>query len=234
MDISLTLILISLAPVVIIMVYMYYRDKYEKEPIKLLLKAFFGGLLAVFGTLVLSIPGRQLFDGVTDPLLKAFGDAFFVAAIPEEIAKFVFLYAIIWKQKDFNEKYDGIIYSMFLSLGFAAIENLMYVFDGGFSVGVMRAFTAVPGHALFGVTMGFYFALAKFEPRRQGYYLGKSLVSAILAHGIYDFILMYASHLASAYTVLLVLGFLLFLLALWQDGFKKIKQHIEASPFKND
>lgn len=125
------LIAISTLPVVIILGYVYYRDKYEKEPLGLLIKTFMGGILSAIVTLVVLTPLDGLFPVPDGILNNAIIKAFAWAAIPEELFKFMFLYWIVWKNRNFNENYDGIVYAVFVSLGFACLENIFYVFQHG-------------------------------------------------------------------------------------------------------
>ncbi len=104
---------------------------------------------------------------LSHPFAKSFFDSFFLAAIPEEISKWLVLYWIVWKSREFDEHYDGIIYAVFVSLGFALVENIMYVVNRGMGVALIRAVLSVPGHGSFGVLMGYYFSLAKFGPVTQ-------------------------------------------------------------------
>jgi len=229
------LLALSVLPVIIILIYIYKRDKYEKEPVKLLLKVFAGGVLSVFATLLFVIPLALLKIEFSSNLISSLYKAFVEAAIPEEFFKFVFLYWFIWKSKEFNEKFDGIIYAVYASLGFACVENILYVFDYGIVTGITRAFLSVPAHALFGVIMGYYFSLAKFEPENKTFHIFKSLFFSILAHGIFDFILFYTSVSAEENTGIAVLGFFAFfgfVFFLWRLGFRKIKAHSDASIFK--
>ncbi len=229
------LIVVSVLPVVLILFYIYYRDKYEKEPLGLLLKAFFGGVLSAIATILVMSPAGYFFPELEGVSANAFMMAFAGAAIPEEIFKFIFLYLIIWKNRNFNEYYDGIVYAVFVSLGFACLENILYVTQHGLGVGIMRGILSVPCHALDGVIMGFFFSLARFIPARRMEYLFKSLFYAILAHGIYDFLLFYTSGISStnpALAGLAILLFFIFVIYLWWLGFKKIKQHVNASVFK--
>lgn len=230
------LILSSIFPVVVIMVYLYYRDKYEKEPIRVLMKAFGGGVLTIIPALFLAVvfqPGAQLFSN--NAFLLSFYNAFLLAAVPEEVSKFLFLYLLIWHDKNFNEYFDGIIYAVFVSMGFALIENILYVIEGGYGVAIGRAILSVPAHALFGVIMGYYFAHAKFIPSQKAKYLFKGVLFAILAHGIYNFLLMYSNALIEInpiFALMLLVIFLGFIIKLHKIGFAKIKKHVEASVFK--
>lgn len=232
-----SLILISVLPVIVIMIYLYYRDKYEKEPLSSLLKAFVAGLLSALLTILVLMPFESLVHMRSgDPVTDALAGAFLWAAIPEELLKFVCLYVFIWRDRHFNEYFDGIIYAAFVSLGFALFENILYVFQMGMQVGISRAIITVPAHALFGVIMGFYFSLAKFNPSKAAYYLFVSAFLAILAHGIFDFLLMYSSGISEldpVRSILVFIGFFIFVIFLWRLGFRKIRKHVEDSAFQS-
>ncbi|MCK5845971.1 MAG: PrsW family intramembrane metalloprotease [Bacteroidales bacterium] len=213
------LILAAIAPVVIIALYIYFKDKYNKEPIAMLAKALVLGMLTVIPVLLLEgflMEFISIFDFSTR--LSAFYNAFVVAAFSEEIWKFIALYILIWKSKEFDESIDGIVYAVFVGLGFAMVENIMYVVNGGGSVALMRAFLAVPAHALFGVTMGYYFSLSKFamDKASRNKYYRYAIISPIILHGVYDFILMANEPLG-------MLVFIPFIIYLWKTGFKRIK-----------
>ena len=220
------LLLISLAPVFIIAGYIYFRDKYEREPIKLLIFALGAGALTVIPILFV----EQFLDTFTNSfpgLLKAAWKAFVVAAFSEELFKYLALYILIWRSREFNEKFDGIVYATYVSLGFAAVENILYVTGGGISTGLMRAVTAVPAHAIFGITMGFYFGLAKFYISERRSLKLKALFYPILLHGIYDFILFTGIKW-------LTIVFVAFVIFLYFSGLKKIKKLSDQSIYKTD
>ncbi len=140
-----SLLFISLAPVLIIAFYIYSRDKYEKEPLSVLIEALFAGVMIVLPAVliesVLVLPVRS-----SGSLMSAGYSGFIVAGLTEEGMKFLVLYLFFWRNKNFNEKFDGIVYAVFIALGFAGVENIMYVFKGGYGVGITRALTAVPAH----------------------------------------------------------------------------------------
>ena len=230
------LIAASLLPVVLLMAYFYYRDKFEKEPVKVLMKAFGAGILSVFPAILLatlmSLPDIETYSPATRSFIRAFCEA----AVPEEICKFALLYFFIWRDRNFNEYYDGIIYAVFVSLGFAGVENIMYVVGEGIDVALTRGLLSVPLHALCGVIMGYYFSLARFNTARQKGYLLKAVAGAILAHGLYDFILFYTDSLVGISSAFAGLGFLLvfvFIIYLWQFSLRKIRLHVDNSVFKN-
>jgi RsiW-degrading membrane proteinase PrsW (M82 family) len=218
------LIIIALAPVFVIATYIYIRDKYEREPIRLLLISLVVGCVITIPVSIIEgllMAGGQGLVG----LASAAWSAFVVAAFTEELFKLLALYLLIWRNRHFNEKFDGIVYATFISLGFAGIENILYVSDGGISVGITRAFTAVPAHALFGIIMGYQFGLARFYPNERSWRLFLAFLMPILLHGIYDFILM--SNHAS-----LLFVFIPFLIFLWLFGFRRIRQLSDRSIYR--
>jgi len=217
-------LLIALAPVFIIAFYVYFRDKYDREPIGLLLKSLLVGGIIVIPILFFEqwIAARKAH---LEGLNAAFYTAFMVAALVEESFKFIGLFYLIWRKKEFDEKFDGIVYAVFVSLGFAAVENVMYVYQGGVTVGLMRAITAVPAHALFGVAMGYYFGMAKFRPKKRSLFLLKAFIVPVVLHGIYDFILMSGIHWLLVFFVILMVGMYIF-------AFRRMKELNTTSRFK--
>ncbi len=209
---------------VIILIYVYVRDKYEREPLGLLLKTLLAGALT---TIPIMLVGAWMtkFEVYFSGLQSAAYNAFIVAALNEEFFKFAALYFIIWRHKEFDEKYDGIVYAVFVSLGFALVENIMYVYQYGQEVAYTRALTAVPVHAILGITMGYYFSSAKFFEKRRTINFISALLMPVLLHGIYDFILM------SQHQMYLLI-FVPFLFYLWRSGFKKMKELSGDYPYK--
>jgi RsiW-degrading membrane proteinase PrsW (M82 family) len=218
------LLLASLAPVFIILFYIYFRDKYDKEPIGLLVKSVIAGMLVVIPVLFV---GRILI-GIMPPMGKI-GDAayhaFVVAGTNEEVFKFLILYLLVWNSPSFNEKFDGIVYAVFVSLGFAAVENVLFVMEGGLQTAMTRAITAVPAHAIFGITMGYYLGIAHMYDELRKPYLRKAILIPILLHGVYDFILMVEIDW-------LLFLFVPYVIVLYVMGMKKIKVLSDTSIFK--
>ncbi len=136
------------------------------------------------------------------------------------------LWIFFWRNRNFNEKFDGIVYAVFITLGFAGIENILYVFQGGYSVGIMRALTAVPAHALFGIMMGYNFGLARFSEKYQGINLFAAFAIPFIAHGAYDFLLMGNSQFLMAVFIPVFIFY-------WITGFRKIKKLSVDSTFRN-
>ncbi len=218
------LLLLATAPVIIILVYIYIRDKYEKEPLGLLLKALLTGALTTIPILLVGTWLSKYLVYFTGLQVAAY-NAFIVAALNEEFFKFAALFFLIWRHKEFDEKFDGIVYAVFVSLGFAWIENIMYVLQYGQDVAYSRAVTAVPIHAILGITMGYYFSMAKFFENRRNINLLLALFMPVLLHGIYDFILM------SQHEMYLLI-FIPFVFYMWRSGFKKMKELSNNYPYK--
>ena len=219
-----TLLFLSLAPVILILFYINYRDKYEKEPLGLLLKALLAGAVITIPVVIVELILDKYNVGESK-MVNAFYKGFIVAALTEEAFKFFAFRLLIWKNKNFNEFFDGIIYAVFISLGFAAVENILYVFQGGGGVGMLRALTAVPAHALFGVAMGYYFGLARFNPQKKSYFMSMAIIIPILLHGFYDFIIFSENEW-------LLLLFIPYIIFMWIFGFKKMKKLSQQSQFK--
>ena len=219
-----TALLASLAPVFIILFYIYLRDKYEKEPLGMLVKALLLGIVIVLPVIFVE---RLLMNLMPEAgkAVSAAWHAFVVAGTTEELFKFLALYLLIWNSPSFNEKFDGIVYAVFVSLGFAGVENVLYVLDGGMQTALTRALTAVPAHAIFGITMGYYLGIAHMYLELRGKYLGRALLIPIILHGIYDFILMVEIGW-------LLLLFVPYVIVLYIWGMKKMKVLSDTSVFK--
>ena len=225
-------LLVAVVPAVVLIVYIIIRDKYEREPIKKILLAFFVGMVSIPLSLSLThIFGLDelpyIFEG---EIWQQIATAFLSAAIPEEISKFIILFLLIWWSKDFNERMDGIVYAVCVSMGFATIENILYVFDDP-ACALGRALFAVPGHFLFAVLMGFFLSLAKFTVKHKLRNWTMTLLAPILAHGIYDAILMVSDVVSEIWAALLTIAFYIFIFVLWRICLDKISEHVETSPF---
>lgn len=178
---------LAAAPVIAIIWYITFLDKLNKEPLKMLIRTFVYGLISVVPAILLSVFGGNLL-GEINSVPKAWMQAFVVVALSEELAKYFFLRRYIFNNPEFDEPYDGIVYAVMISMGFAALENVMYVIEGGIGVAVVRMFTAIPAHATFAILMGYWVGRAKMENKPQLNWLG--LGSAVLFHGLYDFFLL--------------------------------------------
>jgi len=218
-----TLILAAIAPATILLIFFYKIDRFEPEPIKLLLLLYFLGMISVIPILILEvILGAFNIFSYFDSDLTNLYDALIVAGFSEELFKWAIIIVFVYRSKEFDEYLDGIVYCVFVSLGFATIENILYVIDGSYSVAFIRAFLSVPAHMLFGVSMGYYISISKFSTTKamKSRYMALALVVPILLHGAYDYFLM------SRYTFLLI-GFIPFMIWLWLHNVKRLKSYYE-------
>ena len=184
------LLFLAIAPVAVVILYIYFKDKYEKEPIKIVVISFLlGATVSIILTFTLGYIASSLVP-LTDvkSISQQFIKAFFTVALVEEFSKYIIVRFYAQKKNEFNEPFDGIVYAVMVSMGFAALENILYTYQYGFGVGVTRAFTAVPAHATFGVIMGYFMGKAKFSNNSIKLNL-LGLLFATLFHGSYDFFL---------------------------------------------
>ncbi|MEM7184321.1 MAG: PrsW family glutamic-type intramembrane protease [Spirochaetota bacterium] len=184
------LLFISILPGVLLLLYILYMDRNEREPFRLVLMTMFLGALSTIpagfleswiSTLHPIFEERQ---GMT--LFQAAMISFVQVAPVEEFCKLSVVLLYVWRKANFNEENDGIVYVASSALGFAIFENVLYVFQHGFGTGVLRAFTAVPLHTFTAVIMGFFVGLARFS---QGGVALKIFIGFFLAsfiHGLYD------------------------------------------------
>lgn len=230
MDTYITL-LTALLPIIVLGYYICHKDKKSPEPTGQLVKAFLLGVISVPLSLCISIPLGiiGLYPVEATSILGSVSTAFFGAAIPEEFAKFIMLWLLLRKNPYFDEKMDGIVYAVCVSLGFAALENIMYLFSNAesyLSVGIVRALFAVPGHFCFGILMGYYYSLAKFYPNTPTKNKVLILAAPIIVHGVYDSIL-FIINVTPAISGILLIAFLVFCHKMWKYGSKSIQEHLK-------
>lgn len=182
---------IAIAPGIFLLIYFYLLDKYEPEPIKKIVAAFFLGFISAIIAIFIEIAGENYilpyFSGIMIQIIKAF----IIVGFFEEVSKYFMVMIGPYKSKHFNEVMDGILYTVSVSLGFATLENIFYVLKGGISVGILRAFLSVPAHSFFSAIMGYYIGKARFSDnnfqRKSNLILGVFLASFF--HGLFDYIL---------------------------------------------
>ena len=215
------LLVVSFGPGLLWVYYFYRKDKYDPEPISLVLKAFLYGILAVFPAVLLEYPFSKL---IAQPpnLITLLLLTVFVIGLVEETMKYLAIRYTVFKADQFNEVMDGIIYLVTAALGFAAFENLLYSAVLGFKVGLTRAFITSLVHASFSGILGYYLGRAKLEDNSKLIYIG--LGQVILLHGVYDFLVM--GNLVSIYFVFAIVVGLYFYLG------QLIKKSLLTSPFK--
>ncbi len=225
---TLGLLAIALAPAIAIIWFIYTKDEYEREPTGLLAIAFLLGIVSIIPALMGGALGESLGYGTSQNIGTTAIYAFIIVALSEELAKFIFLRGYLFRKPDFNEPFDGIVYAVMVGMGFAAFENIIYVIQGGLAVGILRMFTAVPAHAAFGVIMGYYVGMAKFDFKNKNKLLAKGLFWAVMAHGAYDFFLM-----QERFEILGIMAFIVLFFSI-QFSQKAIALHQDASPFHPD
>ncbi|MBR5292957.1 MAG: PrsW family intramembrane metalloprotease [Clostridia bacterium] len=202
----------ALLPAYFLMRYIYRMDKVEKEPVRLLFSLVIMGVVAAAIASAAEGIGMKVLGSFVSPNSRAYVIllAFVVVGAVEEGAKFLLLRRRTWNELNFNYRFDGIVYAVFVSLGFAAIENVIYVLGYGLSVAPMRALLAVPGHMAFGVFMGVFYGRAKIcdlRGDREGTKenLICAYLSATLLHGFYDACVMMGTTLSTIIFVAFVI-----------------------------
>ena len=189
------LIVAAVVPAIFLMYKVYKSDRLEKESTRLLWTLVKAGILSSLLALVEERALSAILDSVLDANTVAYNVIlyFVIVACSEESSKYIFLRRKTWKNPEFNTQFDGLVYAIFVSLGFALWENISYVLTFGFATAVVRAVTAIPGHAYFGVFMGVFYGIAKKCERRGNHSASKAyrilaIIVPALLHGTYDFI----------------------------------------------
>ncbi len=193
-------ILSAVLPSIILIWYFRRQDRFP-EPIGIMMMTFFLGVLSVIPILVIALSfqswGTALFPGMASSALGlAAFTAFVLAAIPEETLKYAVLTGYSAKRSAFEEPMDGLVYGVCASLGFATLENILYVgLTGNINVAILRSVTAVPCHACLGAIMGYYVGMGKFADRATlASWRRKAWLIPVLLHGLYDLPLMWMAN----------------------------------------
>ncbi|TCO74841.1 PrsW family intramembrane metalloprotease [Marinisporobacter balticus] len=222
---STRLFVIAISPGLALALGIYLTDRYDREPVDLLIKVFLLGALAVIPTAFVErmLVSFNIFGGV----LAAAYTAFIVAGFTEEFFKRAVVLKTAYRHSAFDEKLDGIVYAVFSALGFATVENVMYVvfrFAANPYIGLYRGILSVPAHMLFGVTMGYYLSLSKFadDEKMRRSYLKRALIVPVMLHGIFDFILM-------AKIPTLMIFFIPFVIYLWIINLRRLNEYTKES-----
>ncbi|MCR5108657.1 MAG: PrsW family intramembrane metalloprotease [Lachnospiraceae bacterium] len=209
------LILLGCAPPIALLFYIYRLDRIEPEPTGLIIMLMIFGALSIIPPVIVG----SVFDMFCDILgvsrettLYMLIENFLAVALIEESSKYLVVKKLTWKHPAFNYRFDGVVYAATASLGFALLENIIYIAESGIGTGIARAATAIPGHCMFGIYMGYYYGQAKSmeldgKPDEAKALRKKGLLMAVLIHGSYDFLCGYPSFL----TVILFLVFVVVL-----------------------
>jgi len=218
------LLLLAIVPGLFWLWYFYSRDKYEPEPLSWIVLIYFFGI-------VITIP-VAIMQGIIGLILPEIMIAVLVAPVFEETAKYLVVRRTVYETREFNEPVDGIVYAAAAGLGFATLENVIYVFSAlesslvlALQTGVVRAFISVPGHVLFSVMWGYALGRARIMPpgQRPAIIFG-GLVLAMAAHGLFNLLLYDA--LGFAVLILVVVPLL------WLAVDRRIRDALAQSVFR--
>lgn len=226
------MVFLTLLPAVLLLIYVFKKDRREKEPFGILFGCFCFGVLSTIPSIVAELIGEEIVSCFFDEGSAGFTicTTFFVVGLAEEGFKYLGLKLKTWKSPHFDCSFDGIVYAVFVSVGFAALENITYVYGGGLSVAILRMFTAVPAHACDAVFMGYFYSKA-----RQARLLGnkaeekknkkKALFIPVLLHGLYDCLISFDSTIVGLDIVFKsVLLWLAFVIAYFIVAFITVKR----------
>lgn len=230
-----TIFFLSLIPAILWIVYFYNQDKYEKEPFRLILWCFILGCLSVIPAIIVElILSRVITYHIAFSPWRLLVEMLMVG-LTEEICKYGAVRVGVYKNKEFNEPMDGIVYCVTCAIGFAFVENIGYMMRsqlesgtwGAVSLGIMRALFSMFGHASFGVLMGYFLGKAKFNPDKERVLIWKGVILAALLHTLYNFTLLINRE---GLGVLLVLPAFVYI---WRSMNRVQMDHAEeSSPFK--
>lgn len=180
------LLFAAVVPAILLLIKVYQLDRMEREPIDLIIRLVIYGMLS---TALAAIIEQGLMDQTASKFIAYFG----VVGCTEEGLKYLLVNRGTWKSREFNCMFDGIVYCISVSLGFALMENILYVFHYGLNVAFVRALTAIPGHACFGIFMGVWYGMAKKADDKAQYvqatlYRILAFIIPVLIHGTYDYL----------------------------------------------
>jgi len=213
----------ALAPACVLIFWIYNKDARKPEPFGQLFKAFVLGIASIFVSLCISACLNPFIEMVQVPFFRAIADAFWGAAIPEEAAKLFLLWLFLRRNKYFDEYMDGIVYAVMIGMGFAGVENVMYLFgsEDWVLVGITRALVSVPGHYAFAVLMGYFYSVAKFRNFENKLTVALIYLAPVLAHGIFDALLM-VMDVMPYFSFLLMMAFFYFVYKMHKYCSKKV------------
>ena len=221
---DLVLVSLSVLPGFLIMALIYNLDIQNKEPLWLLAIAFILGAINLhvdINILELVLSSNEVQHDFLNTGIEAL-----TVSTTEELLKFLVVMLIIYPNKNFDEPFDGIVYSVFVGMGFATAENLTFVLQGSASLAILRMFSAVPAHFVFAVIMGYYLGKAKSKKKAQFFFLFLAILIPILIHAIYDYFLF-----IDFVNGVWIGGIVVLIIALFIAK-KSILEHMNAAPFK--
>lgn len=212
-----SLLTAGIAPAIALLSYFYLKDEFEQEPIIIVLKSYLVGALLVFPILFIQFALQE------EGMMATVASEVLQTAFIEEFLKWFIIMITVYNHVEFNERYDGIVYSTAVALGFASAENVLYLISYGLETAFFRALFPVSSHALFGVVMGYYLGKAKFNEEKKIKYFIYSFAFPFLLHTVYNGILIVQNQ-----WILYLIPFMIFL---WVYSLRKVKK---ANQFKRD
>lgn len=209
--ITLAILTAAISPAVAIMTFIYLSKRIELEPLPLIIRMFVIGVIMVFPIMFIQY-AFETEQVITNQLFVSF----FLAGLLEEFFKWFFLLFVAYRHSHFDHHYDGIIYGGAVSLGFATIENVLFLFNKGIEIAMLRAVFPVSSHALFGIIMGYYMGKAKFTTVHIRKSLACALIIPVVLHTIYDYIITIQTDTWAYWITPFMVG-------LWIVGIRKIR-----------
>lgn len=207
----LSIITVALTPAIALLIFIYLKDEFEQEPITMVVRSFIFGALLVFPIMFIQFAVKE-----EAGLISPFAVSFIQVAFIEEFMKWFVVLVAVYYHVHFNQRYDGIVYASAIALGFASVENMLYIFANGMDTAFLRAIFPVTSHALFGVVMGYYFGKAKFNRRHRHMYLFFAFLFPYLLHSTYNLILLLLNQ-----WLYVLIPFMIFL---WMLALRKVKK----------
>ncbi|WP_416149689.1 glutamic-type intramembrane protease PrsW [Salipaludibacillus sp. HK11] len=207
----LSIITVALTPAIALLIFFYLKDEFEQEPITMVVRCFVFGALLVFPIMFIQF-ALQEETGLVTPYMISFVQVGFI----EEFLKWFVVLIAVFYHVHFNQRYDGIVYATAVALGFASVENVLYILANGVDTAFLRAVFPVTSHALFGVVMGYYFGKAKFDRKRRYRYLFLAFIFPYFLHSFYNLILLTLNHWMYVLTP--------FMIFLWLFALRKVKK----------
>ena len=228
---------LAIIPGLLMIAFLYSKDKVEKEPAGLMLLVFILGVLSTIPAIFMEEFMSSIVPQFTPGGLPyAVTESFLVAALCEELVKYAAMRIPTWNSRNFNYRFDGLVYGVCSAVGFAVLENVLYVTQGGLSTAIIRAFTSIPLHSFCGMFMGLFYAYAK-----KASVIGKkslctkckllALGVPMLIHGTYDTLCFVRQ---SMFVLILFYAFVVFLYILSIKTINKMSREDHIAGFYQD
>lgn len=214
------LMALAVAPGVAICIFIYLKDKYNREPLGLLLVSFILGMFSIIPAIILQLLSHTSLESLAGKTITQVAIfAYLIVGVSEEGSKYLMIRLFAYRRKAFDEPFDGIVYAVMVGMGFATLENIGYVLQHGMGTGILRMFLSVPAHATFAILMGYHLGLAKFDAANRKKYLFLAIFWPVIFHGTYDYFLFLGN------TILHIAGAIISFIVAIQLSKKAIRKH---------